>query len=218
MECEKAIAVRCLCVTLGGQRKDVMIAQSMKLAGVDITFSPGVSADRLNPADLHSEIGDVLGAFGWSEGSSAAKELLRCIQRCDDGEKKVLACTFAHLRAIIRSSVDADDFDLILEDNVRLLQHHTRHNFGTFMAAVREEGADLWYAGYLGRPTDLFRLHNGDNTMDSAILAQFPAGNIPLWGAYAYGISKEAWVHLRNDIQRRGPTSSFGGQTATQAW
>jgi hypothetical protein len=185
-----------------------------------VTFSAGVRADRLGPSleQLREEVGDVLQSLGWLHDERRLQELLRAIARCDAEQRKVLACTFAHLRAMRKMAAsrsrgrnrdvssggsggssgvgtgdedggDSDGdlgqrVDIILEDNVRLVRHDAPRAFADFMAAVegspsrrtgssegrgdgdqgKEEGGRsmLWYAGFLGRPVDLRKVHRGD--------------------------------------------------------
>ncbi|CAJ1962939.1 unnamed protein product [Cylindrotheca closterium] len=74
--------------------------------------------------------------------------------------RSVLACTFAHLRAMKTFVKDGSSFDLILEDNVRVpIEHCAQRIWETIAASkiVEEHGiaCHLRFHGYLGSVTNM---------------------------------------------------------------
>jgi hypothetical protein len=146
-----------------------------------VTFSKGICATNLESlSSLKVEIADVLEAIGWLNDPCKLDDLVRCISLCSDAERRVLACTFAHLRAMIfmtsNSSADGGEIpavDMILEDNVRLDTVRTYAKFHELKQAIQNSKVkiDLWYAGYLGREIDLALVHSECSSLKSCDVA-----------------------------------------------
>lgn len=137
-------------------------------------------------------------------------------------ERAVLACTFAHLMAM-RRCVE-DDFDVILEDNVRMCRDFVA--CAERIALRRNEhenandAADLLYFGWLGSIRNLkwvIHTHAKKSEFDGQNTFSFPTvedtdaynanaessssnnnnvGGTALWGAYAYHINRKAYNAL----------------------
>jgi hypothetical protein len=150
----------------------------------------------------------------WKKGKALARE------------RSVLGCFFAHLIAM-KKSIE-ENYDLILEDNVRMPFHsdmllgsgnageNVKRNIAKEVRDVKagSDNAALVYFGWLGSEKNLnwiFDTHLPRYSGDSPV-APFPfsehyendegIGGTPLWGAYAYSITAEGYNAIMHKLKR----------------
>lgn len=107
-------------------------------------------------------------------GAAASHTHSEHLQDLHTEQRRVLGCTLAHLRAMHRSSEADGAYDMVVEDNARLLS-----SFPGYETAAAEAGASsLLYWGWLG---------HDDNLAQIATLAEKAAAvgqawaEVPLW-------------------------------------
>ena len=225
--------VKVLVITLGGERRariEDMFA-SPKLVDpatgeslFTVSFIPGVVSRSLRskPGMMREayecglltedpETTFLAGKKGTQKGlwldMDYAEELWRK-GRSLNRERSVLACLMAHLKAM-RAAVEGD-YDVILEDNVRILESPESYEvMRSFIAKAGSSG--VRYFGYLGPRDNLEWLYGKHLPRYEENEAPFPftehyngeeVRGTSLWGAYAYMVSKEAYDAILKKVRR----------------
>ena len=213
--------IRVLVITLGGEREAILRRMFGEFS-VEVEFIQGVPSRSircqaglmraayscgllLEDPEETVLIGKKTSQSGTWDDMDYAEELWKK-GRSLSRERAVLACLFAHLRAM-RKAVE-EDFDIILEDNVRMLR-----DAAILIREFKREssGASARFFGYLGPEDNLRWLYNVHVPKYSSTSAKSPfpffehyddsMSGTSLWGAYGYMVDRRGYEAIMKKLQ-----------------